>query len=555
MKLLLKQQVQVCLLLIIAIFNFSCSKDSDLLSDYVISTEEDVSGIFNLVVNDSYYVNMDNSVVFDVLSNDRFDDLNNVSILETSNPQFGDVVINNDNTLTYTPSEEESEVEDNFTYTVEQTQDDGSQNTQTGTVTINSSRNFTGVNLKTFGVVGDGVTDDTRSIQLALNSGNNLVADPGLTFLVSPNASLAYNTALSVFNGGDQTIDWNGGIMTTNNSGDDMRFLLIDKPSGKLLMDNLTIDGNGKADRGLFSETPVSLLNVDVRNLVGSSAHIAYGIGARVGFSKGKSNQGDSLFVGCDISNITSDKNDNKVGNASGAVRSLQFTWSSEPITPVTVTFKDAILTDVWGEDGDHIVVGQGKFSMKSNSSRVVFDNLYVTQWARRGVKGIADNITIQNCFFEATPMRGRDPNYPGSSNLGPAGIISFSNYVHLSSVLGNNQSIINTRIKGANAGFNDSWDVVTFNNAENGLVKNCTFENGAMLRFGVTSSGSSSGNHQVINTKFGNGGYINDVGFSSSSQVVGTLKIDKDNTYIESDWNKLDSYNLNNGSIIFVDF
>lgn len=134
--------VNMCLLFLIAVLNFSCSKDSDLLSDYVIR-EEGISENYRLVVDDNFYISMDNSVVLDVLSNDGFGNMNNVAVTNTSNPTLGTVVINEDNTLTYTPPQQtassEEAQEDTFVYTAEETATDGTVTTQEGNVTVSSS--------------------------------------------------------------------------------------------------------------------------------------------------------------------------------------------------------------------------------------------------------------------------------------------------------------------------------------------------------------------------------------------------------------------------------
>lgn len=171
---------------------FSCSKDTDLLADYVISENLDAYFLKNYVIDDNFITTGDNSVVLDVLSNDTFIDLDKVKIVKTSEPASGTVTINEDKTLTYQPgatsneetgTEEESEQkntaqssgtseetdtpdvsettqgtetqqeqeapketgtsdessesnEDTFTYTVETTNGDGSKETKEGTVTI-----------------------------------------------------------------------------------------------------------------------------------------------------------------------------------------------------------------------------------------------------------------------------------------------------------------------------------------------------------------------------------------------------------------------------------
>lgn len=134
MKIDLLSPLKVFLLYFVAFIFFSCSKDSDLLSDYVITDDGSFNEIANLVVNDTYYVNMATNTVLDVLSNDQFTNLDNVTITGTSNPINGTVEINEDNTLTYVPSE--GEEIDTFDYTAEEVTEDGTVNTAEGTVNI-----------------------------------------------------------------------------------------------------------------------------------------------------------------------------------------------------------------------------------------------------------------------------------------------------------------------------------------------------------------------------------------------------------------------------------
>ena len=98
----LTQKVIFILLILTSIF--SCSKDSDLLAEYVNLDNKEVLSAGNFIMNDQYTISRDKSIVLDVLSNDTFANLDKVKIVETSEAKNGMVVINDDNTLTYTPS-------------------------------------------------------------------------------------------------------------------------------------------------------------------------------------------------------------------------------------------------------------------------------------------------------------------------------------------------------------------------------------------------------------------------------------------------------------------
>jgi hypothetical protein len=80
----------------------SCSKDSDLLAEYVLN--EDLAALSNLVVDDSFAITNGQPTVLNVLQNDQFENLNNVTIVNTTAPQNGVITINEDQTLTYTPN-------------------------------------------------------------------------------------------------------------------------------------------------------------------------------------------------------------------------------------------------------------------------------------------------------------------------------------------------------------------------------------------------------------------------------------------------------------------
>jgi len=81
---------------------FSCSKDTDLLADYVVSDLQEARLIGNLVADDYYFIANNKSIVLDVLANDIFENPEKVKITEISTPTSGSVTINEDKTLTYT---------------------------------------------------------------------------------------------------------------------------------------------------------------------------------------------------------------------------------------------------------------------------------------------------------------------------------------------------------------------------------------------------------------------------------------------------------------------
>lgn len=128
------------LLCLVFIFH-SCSKDADLLSEYVITKSDNATNLQTYVVNDVFYIENSTHIVLDVLNNDNFDELSHVSITNTSTAQNGTIVINSDNTLTYTPKEEVTateEFEDTFTYTAEEVDEEGTVTEEEAIVTVSN---------------------------------------------------------------------------------------------------------------------------------------------------------------------------------------------------------------------------------------------------------------------------------------------------------------------------------------------------------------------------------------------------------------------------------
>lgn len=122
---------------------FSCSKDTDLLSEYVVSSYPEAKIVRNLVVNDNFFSYGSETVTLDVLANDTFIDPENVEIVKTTDPQNGTVIINEDQTLTYIKnSNDEEPISDTFTYTTEVVEEDESTNMVEASVTIQESPDY-----------------------------------------------------------------------------------------------------------------------------------------------------------------------------------------------------------------------------------------------------------------------------------------------------------------------------------------------------------------------------------------------------------------------------
>lgn len=163
MKLSLKKITSLLFVSFFLIFLNSCSKDSDLLSEYVVQNSDPLSSLDNRVFDDTFFIQDNNAIILDVLQNDLFDNLNNVRIVETSSPTSGTIVINADNTLTYTPQTVVEEPTDNSTnVTIPDTtnEDTSTESEPANEESTESSENTTETETDTFIYVTEETNDD-----------------------------------------------------------------------------------------------------------------------------------------------------------------------------------------------------------------------------------------------------------------------------------------------------------------------------------------------------------------------------------------------------------
>ena len=122
--------IKLTLLTFVLLFGYSCSKDTDLIADYVVETP-------NTILANSIVTTLSNNpIVIDPLKDEVVVVPENVIITEVTPPTLGTAVVNNDNTITYTPDEDKSGT-DEFGYTATVTNPDNSTTTATGNVTVN----------------------------------------------------------------------------------------------------------------------------------------------------------------------------------------------------------------------------------------------------------------------------------------------------------------------------------------------------------------------------------------------------------------------------------
>lgn len=131
----------------------SCSKDSDLLSYYVINNEAQHI-VLNKVVDDKFTIDTTDSVLLDVLRNDNFKS-EDVQIVSTSSPLYGTIDILADNILYYVLNDSllqfgtnEKIITDSFTYNVKISGDNETNSSEIGSVTIEIKKSHQNIKLE-----------------------------------------------------------------------------------------------------------------------------------------------------------------------------------------------------------------------------------------------------------------------------------------------------------------------------------------------------------------------------------------------------------------------
>lgn len=118
----------------------SCSKDTDVLSELVL-TNPDQRLTTILIMDDTFNVLPGENGSLDVLANDTITNSQEITITNVTDPENGTVRINEDNTLSYSAPEGDSEVIDTFIYTVETNDTMGQSITETGNVIVTVTDN------------------------------------------------------------------------------------------------------------------------------------------------------------------------------------------------------------------------------------------------------------------------------------------------------------------------------------------------------------------------------------------------------------------------------
>lgn len=360
--------------------------------------------------------------------------------------------------------------------------------------------NTIALNLKDFGVIGDGLTDDSDALQAAFDSGKNLYAETNSTFLISK--------LLKINAIGDQDINWNNSVVSSTSYL--VQVFEIKKNTGRLKMHNLTINGNNFIAIGFWIHTVVDFNNIDVKGLK-SDGITAYAY--RYEVTEIENSQGNSTFDGCDCHEVSSVSNGN-IGDSRGASRCLIFRWSHSGSTSI-IKWVNSIFDGAWGDDGDLIHFEQ--MINNINNSKIIFDNLELKNFSRRGVKGLSGGIEFWNSTFSSTSQL--DSKVLKTTS---AGLVAMGNLL---------QEEAATGLKFINCTFNNGgYEGRLILNRQDGVeIRNCTF-----INTDIAFNQKLIGNVDICNNKFIEKSGIYDYGMDGFQPYFGTIRIGNNNQGLE---------------------
>ncbi|WP_299534721.1 Ig-like domain-containing protein [Ulvibacterium sp.] len=505
----------------------SCSKDSDLLAEYVVADTR-IQGRF--VVDDFFFVSLSGSTTLDVLANDGIDEEDSATITDVTQPDNGTVTLNDNSTITYTPdtpnspdtSNDAEETADTFTYTVEVDNGDGTATMSEGDVIVNSSRqNPEAASLQSYGAVGDGITDDTAAIQSAFDNETDITSDPNKTYLISSSLVLDQNMA--------QIIDLNGSTITRNGHVHWMLFIDKREYSNSLTtIRNLKIDGNDKSGSTIDIKSRVHFENIEIYDVIHDNAN-----GIRILVYDEPGIYGQSVFDNVNIHNLESVNSNGSSGDNPGMVHGFLVSAQETPSQTTQIVYKNSDLFRLWGEDAGGITLNSPGFDTSNSPLSFWFENISVRDAQRRTVKSFIGNTTWINSTFVSAANDNPKLVSATKGGLNPAGLFVIASS---SSATGSTNNLVcGCSFEGHPDDPFDSWYTQVLIQNQNGPagaeIRNSRFTGGHGGRWkanGITAFGGLE-SLTIANTTFGTTNTIKALG-----SVSGTFKLDTNNTYAD---------------------
>lgn len=120
--------IQITLICLVLMLSYSCNKDSDLLAEYVVENPE-------IALSETVVTLRNSSVIIKPSGKYSNGNSKKSTITDVSTPSIGTAVINEDNSITYTPDTDITGT-DEFNYTTDVTNTDNTITQETGSITV-----------------------------------------------------------------------------------------------------------------------------------------------------------------------------------------------------------------------------------------------------------------------------------------------------------------------------------------------------------------------------------------------------------------------------------
>lgn len=223
---------------------------------------------------------------------------------------------------------------------------------------------------------------------------------------------------------GDQTINGtnNAKILYTSSV---TQAITVSKPSGRLTMNDVILDGGNVTGRGFKYESPVTFNSVDFVNIqTGSPASVAANsiLLPNTGYAQ---YIGDYEFNDCDCDNVDAGRDD-ILGNSLGAGSCFSIEWFKNS-TETTVTIDGGSWGNVWGDDGDIFnFVDRDTFqysgTVDTHNSLITVKNAILGYASRRTSKVTTGWVHFIDNIINNTPTtHAKSPSNPANSFAVPS--------------------------------------------------------------------------------------------------------------------------------------
>jgi len=293
----------------------------------------------------------------------------------------------------------------------------------TGVPTLSLVLRINGVvDVKQFGAIGDGVTDDTLALSAVFAS----VTDGSDLSVHFPKPSVAYTitTIISIGDLGEigrLKITGERSRITTLAGNEGLWFFASATLGPSIECSGIIFDGGGIAQRAFYTHRDIHFYNNEVINFWSETSGA---IGIYLFYDEILT--GDTVVANIhdnrfeDFGGITT----GSVGSAAGSTRAILVKNPELSTATATVNIHNNYFNNFFAREGDIIQVADANPAILLSSSRTTIANNYIGRSNRRAIKIQGWNVTIRNNEFHT--ISTTDPEH-GLDGEGGAGIVSFA--------------------------------------------------------------------------------------------------------------------------------